>query len=261
MLINCNQAANWMPGNAPLLDDDSFRRSFIDAMPEAWRDSLITSAIDRNVDSIEKIEQHFVRLEMAANKKQADNTDKQRAENQHNQHNRSNNNNNHRGGGRNNNRYGRGGGRGGGSNGRGGGGGGGGCGNGKRSNNNDSQSNKRARTAAGGNSNTIGDNAPCPIHLNGNHTWGQCFKNKDRISDDADKKHSAVASTTNASGKGKVSFKPSEVHVATTDSVATSVTNSEPASGFVEEIVPEMESLSLADEDLTPGKSEHDAHC
>ncbi len=62
MLINCNQAASWMPGNAPILDDDAFRRAFIDAMPVSWRDSLITSAIDRNVDSIEKIEQHFVRL-------------------------------------------------------------------------------------------------------------------------------------------------------------------------------------------------------
>ena len=114
MLINCNQAASWMPGNAPILDDDAFRRAFIDAMPVSWRNSLITSSIDCNTDSIEKIEQHFVRLEMVANAKQADNTDKQRAENQrHRVHN-----NNYYRGGRNSNRSGRGGGgRGGGQNG------------------------------------------------------------------------------------------------------------------------------------------------
>ena len=27
----------------------------------------------------------------------------------------------------------------------------------------------------------LADDAPCPIHINAKHTWGECFKNKDRV--------------------------------------------------------------------------------
>ena len=50
MLINYNQVASWMPGNASILDDNAFRRALIDAMPVSWRNWLITSSIDRNTD-------------------------------------------------------------------------------------------------------------------------------------------------------------------------------------------------------------------
>ena len=140
-LLEINELVNWLPGDEPALTADQLKQAFYDAMPPTWRDRFIQAGHSSATKTQAELLHYFRQQEKNAKRKEEENERANRRERHRNKASVKMVNKKREEGAKHKR---------------------------KMSNKDKETDNKRSR---------LEDNAPCPIHPNANHTWGECFAN------------------------------------------------------------------------------------
>ena len=164
-LREINSYVSWLPGTEPALDDNQMKQSLFNGMPQKWRDRFEASGSQIENKTIQELVRYFRQQESNARRKQLENENTQRKESKLKRRRNAN----------------------------------GAPKEGKMSGPKDRIPKKEKKQ-----SKRIADDAPCPIHPEGKHTWGECYANafnkkrKNKDNDEEKEKRKAPRSPSKA---------------------------------------------------------------